>query len=84
MLDLVTSDVEYAIFDDFEDWTTFKQYKQWLGAQKQFVCTDKYRKKVDLLWGKPCIILSNEYPAFRDQDWILLNCITCKLNKSLF
>ncbi|ALE29576.1 replication associated protein [Lake Sarah-associated circular virus-2] len=84
MLDLIRDDVEYAIFDDFEDWTTFKQYKQWLGAQKQFVCTDKYRKKVDLLWGKPCIILSNEYPAFRDQDWILLNCITVKLNKPLY
>lgn len=72
---------KYAIFDDFEDWSTFKQYKQWLGGQRQFVVTDKYRKKRDFIWGRPSIILSNVDPAFKDTDWISLNCIVYFMNK---
>lgn len=45
MLDLWDSDAEYAIFDDFEDWSRFYNYKQFLGAQKEFILTDKYIKK---------------------------------------
>ena len=48
-MDQLTTNAEYAIFDDFEDWSTFKQYKQWLGAQQQFVVTDKYKKKLDFI-----------------------------------
>lgn len=83
-MEQLNNEAEYAIFDDFEDWTTFKQYKQWLGAQKQFVVTDKYKKKIDYFWGKPSIILTNIYPEFKDQDWIVANCFICKLNKALY
>lgn len=65
---------KYAVFDDFEDWSTFKQYKQWLGAQRQFVVTDKYRRKRDFLWGRPSVVLSNVDPAFKDFDWVKKNC----------
>lgn len=37
--------------------------KQWLGCQREFVITDKYRKKLSISWGKPCIYLCND-----DQD----------------
>lgn len=81
-LDIWDEEARYAIFDDFEDWSKFYNYKQFLGAQKEFVVSDKYKKKRVIKWGKPCIILSNENPGFRDIDWVNGNCITtCLLNK---
>jgi len=44
----------YVIFDDF-DFKFMPNKKQWLGCQKEFVITDKYRKKFSISWGKPCI-----------------------------
>lgn len=76
-------DAQYAVFDDWEDWTKFFGYKQWLGAQKEFTITDKYRKKMTVSWGKPCIICSNELPNFLDKDWISLNCFIIKINSLL-
>jgi exopolysaccharide biosynthesis predicted pyruvyltransferase EpsI len=84
MLDLWTPSAEYAIFDDWEDWTRFYNYKQFLGAQKEFVVTDKYRKKFNILWGKPCIILSNERPDFKDWNWVKENSFICEINDKLF
>lgn len=78
------TEAEYAIFDDWEDWSRFYNYKQFLGAQKEFELTDKYMKKKTVTWGKPCIILSNEEPNFKDHNWILLNCITETLKNKLF
>lgn len=75
---------EYAIFDDWDDWSTFRQYKQWLGAQRQFTVTDKYKKKQQWNWGKPCIILSNHNPLFKDYLWIKENCIICEIKSPLF
>ena len=53
-MDDFSNDCKYAVFDDiqggFEYWHS---YKGWLGAQKQFVITDKYRKKRTIHWGKP-------------------------------
>jgi len=80
MLDLWNESAEYAIFDDFEDWDRFYVYKQFLGAQKEFVLTDKYRKKVNVLWGKPCIILANNTPQFKDMMWVRDNCFICEIN----
>ena len=37
--------VEYAIFDDFGGIKFLPSYKFWLGHQKQFYVTDKYKGK---------------------------------------
>jgi len=76
---LLDDAAEYAIFDDFSDWNKFYMYKQWLGAQKQFTITDKYVKKLDFMWGKPCIILSNSCPDFPDLCWVSKNAITVEV-----
>jgi len=80
-LDCWDESAQFAIFDDWEDWTRFYNYKCWLGAQLEFTVSDKYRKKQQILWGKPCIVLSNEIPAFKDQDWINANCLTYILSR---
>jgi hypothetical protein len=74
----------YAVFDDFEDWSRFYNYKQWLGAQEEFELSDKYMRKRTVKWGKPCIVLSNQDPDFKDQHWISENCITCFIQNKLF
>jgi len=84
MLDLWNSDAEYAVFDDFEDWDRFYTYKQFLGAQKEFILTDKYRKKENVRWGKPSIILSNFLPNFKDMQWVRDNCFIVEINTKLF
>lgn len=69
---------QYAIFDDWQDWSKFYTYKQFLGAQKEFTVTDKYRKKRSVKWGRPSILLSNTDPAFGtnwDLPWLTLNAI---------
>ncbi|QGH72418.1 MAG: Rep protein [CRESS virus sp. ctpVY4] len=63
-LDSWDIDAEYAVFDDWEDWTKFYLFKQFLGAQQEFDITDKYRRKTRVRWGKPCIVLSNDLPSF--------------------
>lgn len=75
---------EYAIFDDFEDWSRLYCYKQFMGAQLEFELTDKYRAKRTIKWGKPCIIISNELPYFRDQKWIELNCFIVEIKEPMY
>lgn len=74
----------YAVFDDWADWDKFYLYKQFLGAQKEFIVTDKYHKKRTVSWGKACILLSNKEPCFADYDWIKLNTIIVEIKTSLF
>ena len=57
-LDKWDSSAEYAIFDDCE-WQFIPSKKGWFGAQKEFDCTDKYRHKKTLQWGRPSIFLCN-------------------------
>jgi len=83
-LDTFNNTSKYAIFDDFEDWSRFYNYKQWLGAQDEFIVTDKYRKKKTIKWGKPCIVLANQDPGFKDSEWISVNCIKVELINNLF
>lgn len=83
-MSLWNPNAEYAIFDDFDDWSKFYSYKQWLGAQLQFTITDKYRKKSTIKWGKPTIILSNSLPQFSDQDWVRKNCFIVQVSAPLF
>jgi hypothetical protein len=75
---------QYAIFDDFEDWKRFFNYKQWLGAQEEFEVTDKYTKKKTIKWGRPCIVLSNFDPDFADPQWVLANCTKVFIPNKLF
>lgn len=86
-LDDWDNDAQYAIFDDM-DWKYFINWKCWLGAQKHFTCTDKYRHKATLDWGHPTIWLNNNDPLERnadgsykyghshqDAEWLRNNCV---------
>lgn len=77
-------EARYAVFDDFEDWKRFYNYKQWLGAQQEFEVSDKYARKRTIMWGKPCVVLSNFDPDFADQAWISFNCITVNIQNKLY
>lgn len=83
-LELWDDEAQYAIFDDWSDWSKFYTYKQFLGAQKEFIVTDKYKHKRKVLWGKPCIVISNLQPDLPEQEWVEMNCISCYLIGPLF
>lgn len=72
---------DYIIFDDF-GWDFIPAKKCFLGAQKEFTISDKYRKKKTVKWGKPCIILTNELPLF--SEWEKANTQTVYLTNKLF
>nr|QJB18720.1 MAG: replication-associated protein [Genomoviridae sp.] len=86
-LDEDLEDVDYAIFDDMQGGLKFfHSYKFWLGAQKQFYATDKYKGKRLINWGRPSIYLSNQNPLCDegvDHDWLLANCIFVELTESI-
>lgn len=83
-LDLWDNDATYAVFDDWPDWSKFLSYKQFLGAQREFILTDKYRKKFAVKWGRPSIIVANILPVFDDLDWINENCIIVEIKNKLY
>lgn len=79
---------EYAIFDDIP-WERFEfMAKQWLGAQKEFTCTDKYCRKQTIRWGRPTIYISNTDPRDKMDDhireWLQHNVITQIIHNKLF
>lgn len=77
-MDEFSDSCQYAVFDDIQGgFEFFHSYKGWLGAQKQFVITDKYRKKRTIYWGKPSIMCMNNDPLYEkgvDYEWLLQNC----------
>ncbi|UYD39151.1 MAG: replication associated protein [Wigfec virus K19_493] len=91
MIDIttLTKQTELLIMDDF-DWKYVPSKKQFWGAQKQFVITDKYRKKRDIIWGKPLIYICNDdqnpfYLMPRcEEDWYKQNCITAFIVNKLY
>lgn len=87
-LDEPIDDVRYAIFDDIAGGLKFfPSYKSWLGGQSEFYCTDKYRKKHHVTWGRPCIWLSNTDPRDdegADQAWLEANCFFVNLEQPIF
>lgn len=87
-LDEPLDDVEYAVFDDMQGGLKFfHSYKFWLGCQKQFYATDKYKGKKLIDWGKPCIYLSNTNPLCDegvDHDWLLGNCVLVEITEPIF
>ena len=72
--------VDYAVFDDFGGLKFLPTYKFWLGHQKEFYVTDKYKGKQLVVWGKPSIWLNNVDPreeqGIRDDEveWLNANC----------
>lgn len=90
-IDLGTFDpqAQYSIFDDF-DWKYLPYKKQFGGGQKQFVVTDKYRKKKTITWGKPSIFIwnpdNNPWNDFtaKEIDWWMVNCIRVVITEPLF
>lgn len=82
LLEMGSENLEYVIFDDVS-WhnNALKQdrYKSWLGCQESFYVTDKYSKKKELHFGKPCIFSTNKspYEAMRVEDmrWLSENCV---------
>lgn len=86
-LDEPTDGVDYAVFDDMQGGLEFfHAYKFWLGGQKQFYATDKYKGKKLVEWGKPSIYLSNTDPRLDrgvDVDWLEGNCIIVQIQTSL-
>lgn len=81
--------VDYAIFDDFGGLKYLPTFKFWLGHQKQFYVTDKYKGKKLVEWGKPSIWLSNSNPLeeyglkAEDVEWLQANCVVIHLEDSL-
>ena len=61
-----------------------------LGAQKEFIVTDKYCKKRTIEdWGKPCIWLNNQNPLdlpipVWKKEWLTANCIFVNLEHRLY
>ena len=73
--------IDYIIWDDVswkDEALKDERYKNWMGGQDDFTISDKYAKKIDVVWGKPCIFLSNRDPmlGLRDEDrnWLNANC----------
>lgn len=81
-------DAEYAVFDDMMGGLDFfPSYKFWLGAQKQFYMTDKYKGKKLINWGRPCIYVSNSDPRLdkaADVEWLEGNCVFHYVTEPLF
>lgn len=82
-------DAEYVIFDDFE-WRYLPFKKQFIGCQKEFTITDKYRRKRTIKWGKPSIVISNDdndpwkEMSFSDKEWYSANSIRVTIDNPLF
>ncbi|KAI9448725.1 hypothetical protein F5148DRAFT_1153368 [Russula earlei] len=85
----VDEDKDYIIFDDIP-FENFFNWQAFMGAQQQFIVTDKYMKKRTIRnWGKPCIWLNNRNPleVTTDQwkrDWLQANCTFVNLEHKLW
>lgn len=82
-----TENVEYAVFDDLQGGLEFfHSYKFWLGCQKQFYATDKYKGKKLIYWGKPSIYIANEDPRLDkgvDVNWLEVNCVFIYIDRPI-
>lgn len=75
------ANAKYIVFDDF-GWEFLPAKKCFIGAQKEFTISDKYRKKKTVKFGKPCIILTNDLPSL--SEWEQANTVTVQLQNKLF
>lgn len=83
-------DFGYVVFDDL-DWDTFKlSRKSWLGGQRDFSVTDKYRRKRRIPGGIPAIVCLNqedfteEFRSFCFSNWGLQNIEVVTLTNKLY
>lgn len=82
----------YLVLDDI-NLEFFPNWKVFLGCQRQFTVTDKYRAKRTVKeWMKPCIWLCNpgyspidsDKLSLSDKQWIQGNCVMINIyNTSL-
>jgi len=83
-----SDDFAYGIMDDFVSLPT--SWKFFLGAQKEGILTDKYRKKRRVRNGKPWIWICNADGDFsrtisRTQlEWVRANCLIYELTGPLY
>jgi len=86
LLSIGVDNIDYIIWDDVS-WKDSalknENYKNWMGGQDHFTITDKFERKMDVNWGKPCIFLSNKDPLIglphEDVSWIEANCFIVHL-----
>lgn len=90
MLDEIDNSCDYVVFDDVP-YERFSAFKAFLGCQKEFVLTDKYRKKIKVTnWGKPCIVCLNEDMDYRNHlnfdllTWFNDNVEVVKIENKLY
>ena len=65
----------------------FPGYKQWLGGQRNFYVTDKYKRKQYVEWGWPAIWLANSDPrdsVKADVYWLQGNCTIVHIDTPIF
>jgi hypothetical protein len=81
LLSMNQDEIQYMIWDDVswqDDALKKEQYKNWLGGQDNFTVSDRYMKKADISWSKPCIFLANTDPlagcSKATQHWLRGNC----------
>jgi hypothetical protein len=86
-LETFNPNANYIIFDDI-DFEYMPNRKQWWGAQKEFVATDKYRRKQTIQWGKPLIFLCNEEDDPRHSPkwslWFDNNTVVVEIKNKLY
>lgn len=84
---LCDKDALYGVLDDI-DINFFPKYKGWLGGQKQFTASDKFRKKVRIMWRRPIIWCTNDDPRQTgknvDVAWLEKNCVFVNLFEPLY
>lgn len=79
----------YIVLDDI-DFKYFPHWKSFVGCQRNFYVTDKYRHKIRVDGGWPCIICSNDDNDPRgaisrtELDWFDMNCVTMRLTGPLY
>lgn len=85
---LLSTQSQYAVFDDISGGLRKLDYKAWLGGQLHFSVTDKYMKKKTITWGKPCIYIANENPfdteRWADLEWLAANTEIVHIDRPMY
>lgn len=79
-LDAWDETADYLILDDIE-WQFVPNKKALFFGQKTFWVTDKYRKKIEVNWGKPVIYLCNPECEPTLDNSFSQNIVTIHINK---